>query len=254
MQLSRQSEALPREAVHREPSQRESVYRAPMYRELADRLRSELAGFHAGDYLPAEIQLAARFSVNRHTVRRAIDELVREGSLLRRQGKGTQVLGRPLIYPVAAESAYSQSLSAQGHGVEAILLQRKQCLASREEAEHLGLAEHAPLIELHTLRRLDGQPVSLIRHRFCASLAPLLADYGSGSVRQFLAARDLPLTRTFSLIGARLPSRDEASLLLMPRHLPALTVLTLSRDALGRPVELAQSTSRSDRFQYQVVT
>jgi GntR family phosphonate transport system transcriptional regulator len=234
MQLSRQSE--------------------PVYRELADTLRTELSNFCAGEYLPAEVQLAARFAVNRHTVRRAIDELVREGSLLRRQGKGTQVLGRPLVYPVTAETAYSQSLSAQGHGVEAVLLQRRHCLATRDEAQQLQLTEHAPLIELQTLRRIDGQPVSLIRHRYCASHAPLLADYKSGSLRQFLAARDLPLTRASSLIGARLPSREEASVLLMPRHLPALTVLTLSRDASGRPVELAQSTSRSDRFQYQIVT
>ncbi|HEY0290396.1 MAG TPA: phosphonate metabolism transcriptional regulator PhnF [Pseudomonas sp.] len=226
----------------------------PVYRELADTLRSELSTFSAGDYLPAEVQLAARFSVNRHTVRRAVDELVREGSLLRRQGKGTQVLGRPLVYPVAVDSAYSQSLSALGHDVEAVLLQRRQCIASREEAEHLGLPQHAPLIELQTLRRLDGQPVSLIRHRYCASRSELMADYKGGSVRQFLAARDLPLTRTFSLIGARLPNREEASVLLMPRHLPALTVLTLSRDACGQPVEIAHSTSRSDRFQYQVVT
>jgi len=225
-----------------------------MYRELADTLRRELMRYTAGEFLPAETQLAARFDVNRHTVRRAIDELVREGSLLRRQGKGTQVLGRPLVYPVAAESAYSQSLSALGHGVEAVLLQRRHCVATREEAEHLGLAEHAPLIELQTLRRLDGQPVSLIRHRYCASHSALVADYQSGSVRQFLASRDLPLTRTFSLIGARLPSREEASVLLMPRHLPALTVLTLSRDASGNPVEIAHSTSRSDRFQYQIVT
>ena len=226
----------------------------PVYRELADTLRREMTRYMAGEFLPAETQLAARFEVNRHTVRRAIDELVREGSLLRRQGKGTQVLGRPLVYPAAAESAYSQSLSALGHGVEAVLLQRRQCVATREEAAHLGLEEHAPLIELQTLRRLDGQPVSLIRHRYCASRTKLVADYKSGSVRQYLASRDLPLTRTFSLIGARLPSREEASVLLMPRHLPALTVLTLSRDANGHPVEIAHSTSRSDRFQYQIVT
>jgi GntR family phosphonate transport system transcriptional regulator len=225
-----------------------------MYRELAETLRSELGSYIAGEYLPAETRLAARFDVNRHTIRRAIDELVREGCLLRRQGKGTQVLGRPLVYPVAAQSAYSQSLSALGHGVEAVLLQRRRCVATREEAEHLGLDEHAPLIELQTLRRLDGQPVSLIRHRYCATRAGLLADYQSGSVREFLAARNLALTRTFSLIGARLPSREEASVLLMPRHLPALTVLTLSRDASGQPVEIAHSTSRSDRFQYQIVT
>ena len=226
----------------------------PVYRELADILRRELSDFRAGDFLPAEVQLAERFGVNRHTLRRAIDELVFEGSLLRRQGKGTQVLERPLIYPMAADSAYSQSLSAQGLGVEAVLLKRRYCFASREEAQHLGLSEMAPMIELQTLRKLDGQPVSLIRHRYCASHAPLLADYNGGSLRQYLSERDLPLIRTQSLIGARLPNREEAALLMMPRHLPALSVFTLSRDRDGRAVELAQSTSRSDRFQYQVVT
>jgi GntR family phosphonate transport system transcriptional regulator len=226
----------------------------PVYRELADILRRELADYRAGDFLPGEVMLAERFGVNRHTLRRAIDELVFEGSLLRRQGKGTQVLERPLIYSMTADSAYSQSLSAQGHGVEAVLLKRRYCFASREEAQHLGLAEMAPMIELQTLRKLDNQPVSLIRHRYCASHAPLLADYNGGSLRQYLRERDLPLTRTQSLIGARLPNREEAALLLMPRHLPALSVFTLSRDRDGRAVELAQSTSRSDRFQYQVVT
>ena len=109
-------------------------------------------------------------------------------------------------------------------------------------------------VTLVTLRLLDGQPLSLIRHRFCISLAPLLADYQGGSLRQYLAERDLPLTRTFSLIGARLPSREEAAHLLMPRHAPLLSVLTLSRDPAGRAVELAQSSSRADRFQYQVAT
>jgi len=71
----------------------------------------------------------------------------------------------------------------------------------------------APMIELQTLRKLDHQPVSLIRHRYCASRAPLLADYTGGSLRQYLRERDLPLTRTQSLIGARLPNRDEAALL-----------------------------------------
>jgi GntR family phosphonate transport system transcriptional regulator len=226
----------------------------PVYRELADTLRNELDGYLPGDYLPAEIQLAARFAVNRHTVRRAIDELVREGSVLRRQGKGTQVLERRLIYPMQADSAYSQSLSALGIGVQATLLQRIERLATAEDAGHLGLAEHAPLLELLTLRRLDDQPVSLICHRFCASRNEFLAGYRSGSLRQYFASRQLPLSRTFSLIGARLPSREEAGLLMMPRHLPVLTVLTVSRDSAGNPVELSRSTSRSDRFQYQVIT
>ena len=226
----------------------------PLYRELAAVLREDVQRMSPGDYLPGEMQLAARFSVNRHTLRRAVDELVLEGRLLRRQGKGTQVLAKPLVYPVEAGSAFSQSLSALGHRVEARLIERLRRPGSSEECRHLQLPDGSELIELTTLRLLEGQPLSLIRHRFCASLAPQLADYQGGSLRQHLAERDLPLTRTFSLIGARLPSREEAAHLLMPRHVPLLSVLTLSRDPAGRAVELAQSSSRADRFQYQVAT
>ncbi len=226
----------------------------PLYLELAQVLRGELRHYRIGDFLPGEMQLARRFAVNRHTLRRAVDELVQEGRLLRRQGKGTQVLQRPLVYPLQADSAYSESLAALGLRTEARLLARRQLSASAEEARHLQLAEGAALIELSTLRLLDGEPVSLIRHRYCASHAERLADYQGGSLRRYLGERGLPLTRRFSLIGARLADRDEAAQLLMPLRMPLLSVFTLSCDATGRPVEIALSASRSDRFQYQVAT
>ncbi|AHY41004.1 phosphonate metabolism transcriptional regulator PhnF [Stutzerimonas decontaminans] len=226
----------------------------PLYLELAQVLRGELRHYRIGDFLPGEMQLARRFAVNRHTLRRAVDELINEGRLLRRQGKGTQVLQRPLVYPLQADSAYSDALAALGVRTEARLLDRRQLSASAEEARHLQLAEGAALIELSTLRLLDGEPVSLIRHRYCASHAELLADYQGGSLRRYLGERGLPLTRRFSLIGARLADRDEAAQLLMPLRMPLLSVFTLSCDASGRPVEIALSASRSDRFQYQVAT
>ncbi len=226
----------------------------PLYLELAQVLRGELRHYRIGDFLPGEMQLARRFAVNRHTLRRAVDELVQEGRLLRRQGKGTQVLQRPLVYPLQADSAYSDALAALGVRTEARLLARRQLSASAEESRHLQLAEGAALIELSTLRLLDGEPVSLIRHRYCASHAERLADYQGGSLRRYLGERGLPLTRRFSLIGARLADRDEAAQLLMPLRMPLLSVFTLSCDATGRPVEIALSASRSDRFQYQVAT
>lgn len=224
----------------------------PIYLELAETLRREVQRMQPGDYLPGELQLAARFSVNRHTLRRAMDELVQEGQLARHKGKGTRVLTRPMIYPMRAESAYSASLSAQGHGVDALLLERRVRLASEAEAAHLQLEPGAQVLELLTLRLIDDQPVSLIRHRYCASLEAVLADYQGGSLRGYLAERDTVLTRAYSLIGARLPSREEADRLLMSRQAPLLTVLTLSQNPAGQPVELSHSTSRADRFQFQV--
>lgn len=224
----------------------------PVYLELAEALRHEVRHMRPGDYLPGELQLAARFAVNRHTLRRAVDELVQEGQLARHKGKGTRVLTRPMIYPMRAESAYSASLSAQGHGVEARLLERRVRAASEAEAEHLQLEPGAGVLELVTLRLIDDQPVSLIRHRYSTRLESLLASYQGGSLRGYLAERGTVLTRAYSLIGARLPTRDEADRLLMSRQAPLLTVLTLSQNPAGKPVELSCSTSRADRFQYQV--
>ena len=58
--------------------------------------------------------------------------------------------------------------------------------------------------------------MSLIRHCYAVSRSELLADYQGGSLRRYLADKGLPLTRTYSLIGARLPNREEAARLLMP--------------------------------------
>ena len=65
------------------------------YQEIAAKLEQELRQhYRCGDYLPAEQQLAARFEVNRHTLRRAIDQLVEKGWVQRRQGVGVLVLLR----------------------------------------------------------------------------------------------------------------------------------------------------------------
>lgn len=48
-------------------------------------------GLDEGDWLPAEPELAARFGVKRHTLRRAVDELITEGVLERAHGRGTRV-------------------------------------------------------------------------------------------------------------------------------------------------------------------
>ena len=85
------------------------------YQEIAARLEQELRQhYRCGDYLPAEHQLAARYEVNRHTLRRAIDQLVERGWVQRRQGVGVLVLMRPFDYPLNAQARFSQNLLDQG--------------------------------------------------------------------------------------------------------------------------------------------
>lgn len=224
----------------------------PVYLTLAATLRAELSIYQAGDLLPGELPLARRFGVNRHTIRRALDILAQEGSVIRIKGKGTQVLNRPMLYPVRADSAYSESFSAMGYSSEARLLKVYQRIANADEVKHLQLKEDENVLEYKTLRLIEDQPVSLISHFFSQQYAFLLKDYAKGSMRAYLQQRGCELVRVFSLIGARMPTVDEASRLLIPHQQPVLTVQTLSRDQHGRPMELSFSVSRADHFQYQV--
>lgn len=66
----------------------------PLYRQIRQALLDALqAGeWAAGGLIPSEIALAGRFGVSQGTVRKAVEALVREGVLMRRQGKGTYVV------------------------------------------------------------------------------------------------------------------------------------------------------------------
>lgn len=209
--------------------------------------------YKPGDLLPGEWRLAERFDVNRHTVRRALDLLVQEGNVIRVKGKGTQVLTRPLLYPVQAKSAYTDQFAAMGHAARAQLLKVYQRPANQEEMTQLALAPGSTILEYRTLRFIDNEPISVMTHYFSAGYEALLRDYKRDSMRQYLKQRGCELQRASSVIGARLPTVDEASRLLIPQSAPVLTVTTLSKNQHGHPVELTFSVSRADRFQYQVV-
>lgn len=203
--------------------------------------------YKPGDLLPGELRLAERFDVNRHTVRRALDLLVQEGNIIRIKGKGTKVLTRPLLYPVQATSAYTDQFSAMGHTASAIA-QGISRPANHDELTQLALAPGSTVLEYRTLRFIDNEPISVMTHFFSSGYEALLQDYKRDSMRQYLKERGCELQRASSVIGARLPTIDEAARLLIPQSAPVLTVTTLSKNQHGHPVELTFSVSRATVF------
>lgn len=225
----------------------------PIYQQIASVLRAELGQYEPGDFLPSEMRLAARFQVNRHTVRCALQVLEQESCILRIKGKGAQILGSLLSYPLSQASAYSSWFEANGHKVRTCLVTKRARPANAVEIRHLGLREGDALLEYKTLRFLEGEAVSLISHCFDLRHQPALEPYQHGSMREHLRSAGLELERVFSAIGARMPTVDEAARLRMAVNQPVLTVETLSKDQYGQPIELAFTVSRSDRFRYHVV-
>src|SRR6185437_236773 len=90
--LSRRDMAMPRSSAM-------TVDRATavsLYQQIADRLKAEIAGgaFATDGRLPAEREFMTRFGVSRVTVRQAMAQLLRDGQVVRKQGKGTFVAGQ----------------------------------------------------------------------------------------------------------------------------------------------------------------
>jgi GntR family phosphonate transport system transcriptional regulator len=228
----------------------------PLYRQIRDVLVVEIQGLYkAGESLPAEGDLAHRFGVNRHTLRRAVDELVAEGLVERRHGKGVFVLEPSINYAIGSSTRFTETLQSQGRSTSSRVL-RKQIVPARGTiATRLQLEEGEKVIFVETLRTVEDKPFCLISHFIPLNQFPdVFERYDSGSLHQFITKHyGLDLKREESLISAVLPEAEDASVLNMPRQAPVLRVKSLNLEvSSNKPVEYAVTRFRGDSTQLSV--
>lgn len=227
-----------------------------LYAQIARHLEQELARVYSpGDCLPSESDLAARFGVNRHTLRRAIDELVDLGLLERRRGLGVYVLETQLEYRIEGGTRFTETLAALGFQTNVRILRKQSLPASERVAERLGIPVGDPVFWIETLRTAEDRPLCVISHFLPAARFPeVMANYEGGSLHALLAA-DYACSpkRTESLVTAVLPQGDDARLLGMPQNRPVLRVKSVNVDDRdGTPVEYAITRFRADRIQLRI--
>ena len=145
-----------------------------LWRRIADDLERAIAhGEHApGARLPGEIEIAARFAVNRHTVRRALAELAARGLVRAARGSGTYVEGRRLAYPIGARTRFSEIVGTAGRGAEGRLIAHWREIAPPEVARRLSLADGEMVVGLEIVRGADRVPISCATTWLAAALAP----------------------------------------------------------------------------------
>ena len=227
-----------------------------VYSQIARSLEEEIQRFHqAGDFLPSEQELAVRFAVNRHTVRRAIEQLIENGLVERQHGKGTLVLDTPLDYAIGKATRFTETLESIGKTTSSEIV-RKLIIPARDGvAQRLQLAGNENVIWIESLRCADDKPVCVISHFLPQSrFLGLFEQYSGGSLHEFIHNRHgILLRRTESLVTAELPQGDDAALLGMPPNRPLLRVKSVNvseRD--GTPLEYALTRFRADRIQLRI--
>ena len=226
--------------------------RTPIWQAIADTLRREIAQGHyrPGDRLPTEAELAARFAVNRHTVRRGLSALAEAGLVHPRRGAGVFVAARPVDYPLGRRVRYHQNLAAAGQmpGREVLRIETRP--GSARECAALALPEGAPVHVFEGISFADGVPMALFVSVFPADRFPALpgALARERSITRALAQAGVAdYTRAVTRLSAERASATDALRLRLPEGAALLRTQAVNVDPAGRPVEFGTTWFAGER-------
>lgn len=230
-----------------------------LWRQISEILRDQIGNgaWVKGARVPTELELAAHFKVNRHTVRRAIAALTDEGVLKPTQGRGTFVSGGPrLTYILSERTRYSDIVRAQERAPGRTVLDKAVVDADPRLAALFNVAEGTSLHRFDIRFKADELALSvstiwLPYERFkrfdehvrrTNSVTEAMAEYGV-----------YDYTREATNISARLADKRERGLLDLPEASVVLISETLSKDAQGIPIQFAQTRFAAERVEFDVL-
>jgi GntR family transcriptional regulator, phosphonate transport system regulatory protein len=223
-----------------------------LWRRIADDFEQAIStgAYRTGDRLPPETEIAGRFGVNRHTVRRALAALAERGLVRAEQGSGTFVEMRRLAYPIGSRTRFSEIVGTAGHEAGGRLLGHATEPASHDVADRLAVTPGSDVIRLDILRSADRVPV-------CHAASWLPAARMPDAVRVYRATRSMTKTlahygirdyrRQTTRVTAAIGDAVDAERLRLTPGRPLLVVESVDVDATGAPVVTTQSRFAADR-------
>jgi GntR family transcriptional regulator len=223
-------------------------------RETRESVLELIESLDVGSAIPSERQLSVDLEVSRLTVRAALDELVREGYLVRRQGAGTFVAA-PKVAKGMDVSSFSEDMRARGLTPASRTLELSVVPAGARLGRLLHVSPSEPVVAARRLRLADGEPMAIELLHARASLVPGLtaADLEQNSFYDLLIDRyGIEIAGGTQTVEPTVTNDDESAALGVPLHSPALLFERITRTSGGDVIEFTSSTYRGDR--YRLVT
>lgn len=227
------------------------------YQEVKQKITEDLVRgrYPMGQALPAEKDLSKELDVSIGTLRKAVDELVAEGIVVRRQGRGTYVaehdLKRLLYYFFhVVKHDIDKKVNPK---VELVSL--TSATANKEEATKLNIKEGSPVWRLVNRLYLEGKCVMIDQITLDKKRFPKLtrADYVNreGSIYQLYQMQyGQTVVRSSERLRAGLATKQHAEWLGMKPHAPVLIIRRVALGIQDDPIEWRVSTLNTDQHEY----
>ncbi len=185
-------------------------------------------------------------------MRKAIDELVRQGLLVRRHGAGTQVLPTRLGRGGGVEGLYDELKRAgRSPTTEVVTLEVRE--AGPDVAEELWLNPGDPVVYVERIRKADDVPMAIMRNWLPRELVDLdVADLELHGLYEVLRSSGVRMRMAQQSIGAEAAGSRSAQLLGIRKGGPVLSIETTTFADSGKPVEVGRHEYRGDMYRFPV--
>jgi GntR family transcriptional regulator, phosphonate transport system regulatory protein len=232
-----------------------------LWRQIGETLAEEIEkGVLAADErLPPAAELAERFSVNRHTVLKAISHLQSEGLVRVERGRGAYAIVNPLQFRLGARHWFEQNLLESNLTPSRTVVAIKTVTAPAEVASALKLSRRAQVVFVTLLGAADGFPINLGYNYFPHDRLPGIDEVfrslgeeptGAFSFSKILRKVGVKDSRRKHIsIRSRPPSREEAHRLKMAPSDHVLVTHVTQVDSDDAPIVYAETCYCSSRVE-----
>ncbi len=227
---------------------------SPLYRQLMQRLKNEIASgvYPVHSRIPSEQQLCDTYQVSRVTVRKALTTLVREGLLLRHQGKGTFVAVPRIQRDLKEVTSFHTACQMKGCNASSRVIHAMLQHATQEDEESLHLSPGKMVLEICRLRSADHSPVMIETNHFSDSYAFLLEEDLTGSLYEILLKHGIEPQQAVHDIALSYASTSQAKLLEVEAGAALLLLTECVFDQNGAPLHTSNQLIRGDRFTFRI--
>ena len=226
----------------------------PLYYQVSQQIEHAISSGQLGPgaRLDNEISLADQFGLSRPTMRRAIQELVDKGLLVRKRGVGTQVVHGQVTRPVELTSLFDD-LARGNQAPRTTLLVNEIIPATEIVSSFLDVPVGSSVLRLRRLRFANAEPLAILENYLPEDLADIgQSDLEARGLYQLMRAKGVHIRVAKQRIGARAGTAEECHLLDERKGSPLLTMDRATHDDSGRPVEWGHHVYRASQYSFEV--
>ncbi|MFZ7131842.1 MAG: GntR family transcriptional regulator [Eubacteriales bacterium] len=228
----------------------------PLFEQLRDAIIQKITEgeYLQEDKLPSERQFAEKYNISRVTVRQALNQLVQEGVIIKKQGKGNFVAVKKIENKLDSLLGFVEEFSIKNRKCEVAILKKEYVIASPEISSAMKIDEDAKMLMVVRQIFVDNQSLGLDYTYVPNNVAYLLEglDYKKDILYRVLEKNGFKLSTADQIITADILNPEEARLLKQTTASPVLVINRVAYVEGGHPIVYSKTVYLADRYQYKL--